>query len=49
MEEDNGDDGGLVDDAANRKTSEMSESLAELEKSAASKALEEPKTVSATL
>ena len=49
MGEDDGDDGGLVDDAANRETSGISESLAELKKLAASKVLEESTTVSATL
>ena len=49
MEEDNGDDGGLLNNAANRKTSEMSESPAELKKLAASKVLGKSTTVSATL
>ena len=49
MEEDNGDDGGLLNNAANLKNSEMSESPAELKKLAASKWLGKSTTVSATL
>ena len=41
--------GGLVDVVMNRKTLKMSESLAELEKSAATKVLEKLKTMLKTL